>query len=165
MHYKQVYLSLGSNIGLKEENIKRALKLLDDDKNVRVVHTSSFYETKPWGYINQPDFYNCVSQINTNYEPAGLLRLIQTIETKMGRKRDKKWGPRIIDIDIILFENIILNTEDLTIPHPWMEKRAFVLLPLMELNKEIVHPISKRGIAELVEAVGGEELKKIRRAV
>lgn len=89
MHYKDVYLSLGSNIGSKRENIKKALNLLDDDKNVEVAHASSLYETKPWGYINQPNFYNCVSQINTNYEPIELLRLIQTIETKMGRIKNK----------------------------------------------------------------------------
>jgi len=165
VHYKDVYLSLGSNIGSKRENIKKALNLLDDDKNVEVAHASSLYETKPWGYINQPNFYNCVSQINTNYEPIELLRLIQTIETKMGRIKNKKWGPRIIDIDIILFENIILDSNDLIIPHPWMEKRAFVLFPLMELDNKIMHPISKRGIAKLVEAVGGEGLKKIGRVV
>jgi 2-amino-4-hydroxy-6-hydroxymethyldihydropteridine diphosphokinase len=83
----------------------------------------------------------------------------------MGRIKNEKWGPRIIDIDIILFENIILNSNDLIIPHPWMEKRAFVLFPLMELDNEIMHPISKRGIAEFVEAVGGEGLKKIGRVV
>jgi len=165
MHYKDVYLSLGSNIGSKRENIKKALNLLDDDKNVEVAHTSSLYETKPWGYINQPNFYNCVSQINTNYEPIELLRLIQTIETKMGRIKNEKWGPRIIDIDIILFENIISSSSDLIIPHPWMEKRAFVLFPLMELDNEIMHPISKRGIAEFAEAIGGEGLKKIGRVV
>lgn len=165
MHYKDVYLSLGSNVDSKRENIKKALSLLDNDKNIEVAHTSSLYETKPWGYIDQPNFYNCVSQINTNYEPIELLRLIKTIETKMGRIKNKKWGPRIIDIDIILFENIILNSNDLIIPHPWMEKRAFVLFPLMELNNEIVHPISKRGIAEFAEAVGERKLKKIGRVV
>ncbi len=165
MHYKNVYLSLGSNIGSKRENIKKALNLLDDDENIEVAHTSSLYETKPWGYIDQPNFYNCVSQINTNYEPIELLRLVQTIEIKMGRTKNEKWGPRIIDIDIILFENIISNSSDLIIPHPWMEKRAFVLFPLMELDNKIMHPISKRGIAEFVEAVGGEGLKKIGRVV
>jgi 2-amino-4-hydroxy-6-hydroxymethyldihydropteridine diphosphokinase len=165
MHYKDVYLSLGSNVGSKRENIKKALRLLDNDKNIEVAHTSSLYETKPWGYIDQPNFYNCVSQINTNYEPIELLCLIKSIETKMGKIKSKKWGPRIIDIDIILFENIILNNDDLIIPHPWMEKRAFVLFPLMELNNEIMHPISKRGIAEFAEAVGERELKKIGRVV
>lgn len=131
-----VYLSLGSNLGNKEENIKKAMELLGENK-VIIEKTSSFYETEPVSYKKQDNFYNLVIKGETTLSPENLLKAIKKIERALGRKKTKKWGPREIDIDILLYDDCKINIPNLKIPHPQMEKRRFVLEPLREINSRV----------------------------
>lgn len=142
-----LYLGLGANIGEKEENIKKALILIDESiGEIEVV--SSLFQTKPVGFDDQPDFINGVCKVNSELEPLVILEKIETIMKDMGRIRTFKDGPRVIDIDILLFGDEIIEGESLTIPHPRMLERLFVLEPLNEIAGEIVHPITHKTIAE-----------------
>lgn len=132
------YLSLGSNLGDREANIRKALGLLAE--NVRVIRVSSLYETAPIGMTDQGDFINAVALVETSLAPESLLRAIIGVENDMCRVRNFRWGPRVIDIDILLYDNAIVNTPELTIPHPEMMKRAFVLIPLAEIAPDLELP-------------------------
>lgn len=126
------YLSLGSNLGNRLENLIGALENLKKAGN-KITKVSSVYETKPVGKEKQPDFLNLVAEVKTNLSPFMFLALTQRIEKEMGREKKEKWGPRIIDIDIVLFDELEIKSERLTIPHPLARKRAFVIVPLMEV--------------------------------
>ncbi len=126
------YLSLGSNLGNRLENLIRALENLKKAGN-KIIKISSVYETKPVGKEKQPDFLNLVAEVKTSLSPFLFLTLTQRIEKKMGREKKEKWGPRIIDIDIVLFDDLEIESERLTIPHPLAKERAFVLVPLTEV--------------------------------
>ena len=139
----KVYLSLGSNIGSKEKNLNKAISLLKTTPSIHCVISSSFYLTEPQGYKNQEDFLNCVISLETNLDPLNLLKLCQHIESKLKRVRLFKWGPRIIDLDILLYDNIKINLQNLIIPHPRMLERAFVLVPLSEFTSEYNEYIEK----------------------
>lgn len=130
---KQVFLSLGSNIGNRIDLLQSAVKELDSSPNIHIQQQSSYYETDPIGYIDQNKFINQVIEITTNLDPPSLLSHCLNIEKKLGRIRLQHWGPRNIDIDILLYENFSSSTETLTIPHPRMTQRQFVLIPLNEL--------------------------------
>lgn len=134
------FLGLGTNLGDKEENLKRALSLLDDHPRITVIRTSSFYNTAPVGVTDQPDFLNTVTQIETSLSPRELHDITHHIEAQMGRQRTIRWGPRVIDIDILLYDNERIEEEDLKIPHPEMMKRRFVLEPLAEIAPDLVLP-------------------------
>ncbi|NLW88319.1 MAG: 2-amino-4-hydroxy-6-hydroxymethyldihydropteridine diphosphokinase [Clostridiaceae bacterium] len=127
------YLSLGSNLGNREENLTHAIRMLEDVEQIRVEKTSSIYQTEPVGYSNQPDFLNMVVRIDTELSPEQLLDETQKIESELGRVRALRFGPRTMDVDIILFENEKRKDEKLTIPHPRMWERAFVMIPLLEI--------------------------------
>lgn len=144
------YLGIGSNLGNREENCLRAIELLEK-KGIKIKKRSSLYETKPWGIENQPLFLNMAIEIETNLQPEKLLKLLKDIEVELGRKNTIKWGPRIIDLDILLFNDIIVDKKDLKIPHPLMHKREFVLKPLSEIAPEIYHPLLKCRIDELLQ--------------
>ena len=146
----RVYLSLGSNLGNRQENLDRALKLLAE--RMRLGKVSSIYDTEAVGPVTQPRFLNLAAEAFTHLKPEGLLALVKGIEQKMGRY-SKTGQPRIIDIDIIFYGDQTVNTEDLTIPHPEMEKRSFVLIPLAEIAPEAVHPVLKKTVRELNKAV------------
>ncbi|MDI3534371.1 MAG: 2-amino-4-hydroxy-6-hydroxymethyldihydropteridine diphosphokinase [Thermosediminibacterales bacterium] len=133
-------LSLGSNLGNREKNLKQALKMLENDKTTKIRKVSSVYETEPVGYKNQAWFLNLAVIIDTDLEPHDLLEHIKKIELSLKRVKTIKWGPRTIDIDILLYKDIILNETDLVIPHPEMTNRAFVLVPLLEIEPEIKDP-------------------------
>lgn len=133
----KVYLGLGSNMGDKEEYIKKAIKLLNDNDFIQVTIISSYYETEPVGYTEQDLFLNIVAEINTTLNPYDLLDYCNSIENKLNRKRIIRWGPRTIDIDILLYENYTSFDEKLTIPHPRMCERSFVIIPLYEIAKDI----------------------------
>lgn len=154
-----VYLSLGSNLRNKEENIKRAMELLGENKVV-IEKTSSFYETEPIGLQEQDNFYNLVIKGKTPLSPENLLKTIKKIERTLGRKKTKRWGPREIDIDILLYDDRKLNIPNLKIPHPQMEKRRFVLEPLREINSKI-----KIDMVPLEEILSSREIanQKIRK--
>ncbi len=134
------FLSLGSNLGDRENNLTLALSLLEKG-GVEILKMSSFYETQPVDFPSQPWFYNQLVEVRTKANPGALLDLIKKIEQKMGRKRRLKKGPRIIDIDIILAEGSVIRKKELKIPHPRMEKRNFILLPFVEISPDTVHPV------------------------
>jgi len=145
-----VYLGLGSNMGVREENLERALDLLS--QRMRVGKVSSIYDTEPLDNINQPRFLNMACQAFTRLAPEGLLALAKGIESKMGRY-GKSNEPRPIDIDILLYDEKVMKTPELVIPHPRMTERAFVLVPLDEIAPDLVHPVSGKTIKELLQAV------------
>ena len=144
------YLSLGSNLGNREDNLDMALKLLG--QRMRLGKVSSIYDTEPLGNVNQPHFLNIACQVFTRLSPEGLLSLAKGIEGKMGR-RGKTGEPRTIDIDILLYGDIILDKPDLVIPHPSMAERSFVLVPLAEIAPDLVHPVVKETIKEMRDAI------------
>ena len=147
------YLCLGSNLGDREKNLTRALSLLSQE--VKLEKVSSIYETEPVGYKEQPLFLNMVCQGTTNLNPQELLSLAKAIESKMGRAPSFPNAPRPIDIDILFYDNEIITTKDLTIPHPRLTDRAFVLVPLAEIAPELVHPELGKSITELASKVKG----------
>ncbi|MBI2854655.1 MAG: 2-amino-4-hydroxy-6-hydroxymethyldihydropteridine diphosphokinase [Chloroflexi bacterium] len=145
------YLGLGSNIGDREDNINKALRLIC--QRVAVEKVSSLYESEPWGYHDQPDFLNAVCRTTTNLSPRELLALAKEIERSLGRKPRFRNAPRPIDIDILLYENMVIVEADLVIPHPRMVERAFVLVPLAEIAPEAVHPQEGKTVEELAAKV------------
>ena len=154
-----VYISLGSNLGDKISYIQQAVKLLNDNENFKLIRTSTFYETEPWGNKNQDWFLNVVIEAKTNLLPLELLELSQSVEFQLGRDRENvpKWGERTIDIDIIFYGSEIINTKNLVIPHKYMHERAFVLVPMLELTSSFVHPVFNKTILELHDELENPE--------
>ncbi len=156
-----VYLSLGSNIGDRVGFIQQATSLLSSNENINIVSTSSFYESEPWQMDSENWFVNAVIQISTTLMPETLLAECQKIETFLGRKRqtgNPKYTDRTIDIDIICYDNQILNTPELTIPHKYFHKRAFVLVPMLEIAEDFVHPVFGKTVEELFEDIEEPEM-------
>lgn len=151
-----IYLSIGTNLGDKETNIERALILLSE--KVRITKRSSIYETAPVGYTDQPWFLNIVTEARTHLSPQTLLQFTQSIEHKMKRVKTIINGPRIIDIDILLYNEENINEENLIIPHPRMVTRAFVMIPLHEIAPELI--ITGKSIRDLIGNLKGEEIHK-----
>ena len=155
-----VYLSLGSNLGDRAANLADAIARLRELGEVKAI--SSFYETEPVDFAAQPFFLNCAVALETEKMPRQLLAATQGIESAMGRRRAQPKGPRVIDIDIVLFAGSIVDMPTLTIPHPAMHQRRFVLEPLAEIAPEVRHPVFKRKIRELLAALPpGQSVKKI----
>jgi 2-amino-4-hydroxy-6-hydroxymethyldihydropteridine diphosphokinase len=146
-----LYLSFGSNIGDRENNIKKALSLIQD--KFSLIKLSSFYNTHPVGYLDQPDFLNCASYFKSTLSHEECLDFINHIENILGRIRKIKNGPRIIDIDIIYFNNEVYESARLIIPHPRMHERFFVLEPLFEIGCDVKHPILSRTVRELIDSL------------
>ena len=146
------YIGIGSNLGNRQENCLRAIELLQK-KGIIVIKRSSLYETEPWGVKDQPRFINMAIEIDTSLEPKELLKILKNIEKELGREKSSKWGPRIIDLDILLFDDIILNEDNLKIPHPLMQERDFVLRPLCEIAPDIYHPSLKLSMYELMQKI------------
>jgi len=150
--HNTVYLSLGSNVGDRAENLNQAIVRLG--ALGEVVAVSSFYETEPVEVTNQPFFLNCAVELDTEKTPEQLLAGILELERDMGRRRVQAKGPRNIDVDILLFGDFIVDTKDLSIPHPAMHKRRFALEPLAEIAPEARHPVLKRTVRELESDLG-----------
>ncbi len=133
---KKIYLGLGSNLGNKIKNLNKAIYLLNQHK-ITVIKKSDFYITNPWGYTSQKTFCNAVVEVKTNLKPLKLLKKCQSIEKKIGKRKKFKWGPRIIDIDILIYKSTRFYTKRLTIPHKYITQRLFVLLPLAQIDNTI----------------------------
>lgn len=146
---KKIYLGLGSNMGDKQQNLAHAIALIAETEQINVTQQSSIYITAPWGKTDQDAFLNQVIEIETELMPLALLHVLQKIEIKLGRLRNEKWGPRVIDIDILLFREEIIGLQELTIPHPYLYARLFVLIPLQEIAPQLIFPDGK-GIGEVL---------------
>lgn len=143
------YLGLGSNLGNKQKYITDAIDLISLLESTEVKRTSTLIATEPYGKIDQPDFLNCVIEVETNLEPKLLLRKCLEIEDQLGRVREEKWGPRTIDIDLLICKDRIINSELLVLPHPELHKREFVLISLNELCPDLVHPVLNKKIENI----------------
>lgn len=147
--WHKVYLSLGSNMGDKRENLLEAIKRVGELENTEVVKSSTILETEPFGYIEQDNFLNACLEVKTLLTPQEFLSFILKIELDMGRVREIKWGPRVIDIDILFYDNEIIQEDNLAVPHPWICEREFVLEPLSEIAPNYVHPLERKTIMML----------------
>lgn len=150
-----VYLALGTNLGQRQDNIRQAIKRLDP--NVTMLATSKLYETAPAYVIDQPAFLNMAIKGETTLSPQNLLTFLKRIEVEMGREQTVRFGPRIIDLDIIFYDDWVLNTPDLQIPHPRLAERGFVLYPLADIAANVVHPTLNQTVAALVDALPEED--------
>lgn len=146
---KRAYLSLGSNLGDRRANIHRALVQLEA-QGVRRVRVSSLYKTEPVGYKAQPWFLNCVAEVETDLMPLQLVQRCRAVERKLGRRLGPRGGPRLIDVDILLYENAVVRSAEVTIPHPRMAERRFVLVPLGELAAQARHPVTQQTVADML---------------
>ena len=149
-----VYIGLGSNLGAPEDNLRAALERLAQVEGVERIDVSPFYRTAPFGITDQPEFVNAVARLSTTLEPRALLDTLLEIEKEMGRVRKQKWGPRLIDLDILLFGGRVIEEPGLTVPHPGIAERGFVLAPLADLAADLPHPILKQSVRQLYDALG-----------
>jgi len=155
------YIALGANIGNREANLRMALRGLT--RLARVDAVSSLYETDPVGPIEQPAFYNAVCRVETGLEPESLLRFLKTLEHEIGRRPgSKRWGPRPIDLDILLYDDRIIGGDELEVPHPRLAERAFALVPLAEIAPDARDPMRDKTIATVLQVVDASGVRKIK---
>tara|TARA_Y100001960_G_scaffold282721_1_gene317268 strand:- start:23245 stop:23739 length:495 start_codon:yes stop_codon:yes gene_type:complete len=147
---QKALIGIGSNLGSPVENCRKAVASLCESEEINVIKQSSLYESEPIGKKNQPWFVNAVIEIQTSLSPERLLKKLLNIEQQFGRTRNEKWGPRIIDLDILDYDGRIINSESLTLPHPEMLNRRFVLEPLSEISGSIIHPVQNKSIQSLL---------------
>ena len=147
---EKVYISIGSNLGDKLKTINSAIEMIEEHEII-VTSISPYYTTEPWGNENQNEFLNCAVEIETNFSPWELLCIFQEIELSLGKDIKVRWGERTIDIDIVLFGEKIIYEKKLIIPHPRYHKRNFVLIPLCDISKDIIDPLSKNNIGSLLK--------------
>jgi 2-amino-4-hydroxy-6-hydroxymethyldihydropteridine diphosphokinase len=162
---KTVYIGLGSNIGNKVGQVQLARKMIHKIRDLEVTRTSSLYLTSPWGNTEQEDFVNQVIEVRTKLSALDLLYRLQEIEIKMGRQRNERWGPRSIDLDILLYGDEIINLPNLRVPHPHIRERLFVLIPLQEINPGLVFPEDgvklKEVLSNALDREGNRGIRKI----
>lgn len=154
----QVYIGLGSNLGDRHENLIHAMDLLKPEVNL--TQSSSIYETAPWGYQEQPAFLNCVIAAVTGLSPQALLKKLKEIEATMGRQPSFRYGPRVIDLDILLYDDLVLSTGELNLPHPRIPERAFVLVPLAEIAGERRMPPKGETIYSLLDRIDKKGIER-----
>ncbi|MEW6030967.1 MAG: 2-amino-4-hydroxy-6-hydroxymethyldihydropteridine diphosphokinase [Chloroflexota bacterium] len=146
-----VYLALGSNLGDRAANLKTALGLLAPQ--MTVLAKSPVYETPPWGHTDQPDFLNQVVKVETHLQPLPLLKHLKRLEVAMGRQPTFPKGPRLIDLDILFYDDVVLRDFEISIPHPGVHERAFVLVPLNDIAPDLIHPVNGSTVREMLSAV------------
>jgi len=146
-----VYLALGTNLGDRMDNLRRAIAALSP--SVKVTALSSVYETPPWGYADQPAFLNMALAAETDLEPLALIAFLKKLETDLGREKTFHNGPRLIDMDILFYDDLVFEQADLVIPHPRLHERAFVLVPLNDVAPDRMHPVLKRTVRDLLKDV------------
>ncbi|MGQ9688907.1 MAG: 2-amino-4-hydroxy-6-hydroxymethyldihydropteridine diphosphokinase [Desulfobaccales bacterium] len=151
------YIGLGANLGDPRRQLEEALALLAAAEEVELLRVSSFYLNPPLGPPDQPWYVNAVAQVRTRLTPEELMRLLHRIEEDLGRIRRERWGPRVIDLDLLLYNGEVLESPELRLPHPEMHQRAFVLAPLAEIAPEAWHPVLNQTAAELLAALPPEE--------
>ena len=147
-----VYLGIGSNMGRKKDNCEAALSRLSEH-NITVLERSSLLETEPWGVRDQPGFINMAAKVETVLAPEELLRVLKKIEGDAGRTEGPRWGPRVIDLDILFYDDLVMHSASLEIPHPHITSREFVLKPLAEIAPDLLHPVLKKSIRELLDEI------------
>ncbi len=155
----KAYLSLGSNIGDRQKNLNDAIKILRQRDQINVCAVSSFYETDPWGYEDQEAFLNIVVEVQTTLNPHELLKACQFVESELKRERLIHWGPRTIDVDILTYDDYTSQSAELTVPHPRMTERGFVLVPLAELAPDL--RVNNRSVSEWLDEVDQTGIRKI----
>lgn len=156
------YISVGANMGNRLQNCRQGITALTRSGNSRIIAQSRIYTTEPVDYEDQDWFINMVVKLKTRFDPFQLLDHIETVQRAAGRKRDViRYGPRLLDLDIILFDDCIIDTERLVVPHPRMHRRRFVLRPICDIDPTIIHPVLKKNMQSLLDALGKDEQKVI----
>ncbi len=159
---ERIFIGLGSNLGDREGYIRQAIAALEATPGIALIAQASLYDTEPVGLEDQPWFLNTVVEIRTALQPRALLQRLKAIENELGRKARERWGPREIDLDLLLYGERVICEPDLTVPHPELARRKFALAPLAELAPEVVHPVLGRTIAELLRQLEAHDEKGVR---
>jgi len=154
-----IHIALGTNLGARLENLRAAIDAMPPDVNV--VEESHVYETPPWGYEDQPAFLNMVVKAETDLEPESLLKYLKQIEAELGREGNFRWGPRLIDLDILFYDDLIMESPPLVIPHPRLHERAFVLVPLADVAPDMVHPVIQKKVSDLLEETDMQGITRV----
>jgi len=158
----RVILSIGSNMGERAGNCRRAIEALSALSGLNLLKESSFYETVPWGKTNQPEFINCAVLAESELAPLNLLEKLKEIEFNIGRNHGERWGPRLIDIDLVIYGDVVMESEILTLPHRYAHERAFVMIPAAEVAPEMIHPLFAKSLRELAGGfVGKGEVRRV----
>lgn len=157
---QQAFIAIGSNVDDRLEHMKKAVSLLAENSNIKLINCSSVYETEPLGEIQQQSFFNAVCEIETSLAPLDLLKQLKDFESEIGRKKTVQWGPREIDFDILFYNGLIFNSDHLIIPHKEILNRGFVLIPLMEIAANFIHPALNKKVKELVTSHHQKEIIK-----
>lgn len=156
----EIFLGLGSNIENREEHISKAIEFIKDISEIIFLRCSSFYETAPWGIEVQNNFINCVIEISTDIKPKELFRILKDVEIKCGRQKRDKWTEREIDIDILFYGDLVYEKNGIVIPHKEISNRNFVLIPMNELEPDLIHPVTKKTISEILLETGDKLMCK-----
>ncbi len=158
---ERVFIGIGSNRGRRRENCKRAVEAIILSGKIRIVEFSPLYESAPWGMPAQRPFVNAVIEVRSSLGPMGLLEFLKGLERRLGRRRSTRWGPRVIDLDLLFFGRRIQNTPRLTLPHPRLQERAFVLRPMTDMAPDLLHPVLLRSMRALLHGLrSGYDLKR-----
>lgn len=163
MKTSEVYISIGSNLDNPKSNVHRCIEEIKKAEKIRFKNSSHFYLTSPMDYFDQPKFINCCVHLETELEPIDFLQAMEAIEKKIGKEKQFESGPRKIDIDILLFDDLVVIHNDLRIPHPRLHQRRFVLVPLMDLNKSLMHPELNQTVEEIFNSLPNNPLETVER--